>query len=66
MTDRLPNVDNLCTNPDNHKLHICELTKAKKKAAIESLQDKPEFICGNCGQKANAAGSLCAPGPFHD
>jgi hypothetical protein len=64
MSDRLPNIDNLCTNPDNHDLHICELTKARKTAEIDALQRNPEFICGNCGQKSNSAGSLCAPGPY--
>ena len=43
----------------------CELTKAGKTAEIKKLQLYPRFICGNCGQKANTEGSLCAPGPFH-
>jgi hypothetical protein len=64
MSDRLPNVDNLCTNPDNHKMHLCELTKAGKTGEIDRLQKKPAFICGNCGRKANTAGALCAPGPL--
>jgi hypothetical protein len=66
MSDRLPIVDNLCTNPDNHKLHICELTKADKIAEIDRLQIDPKFVCGNCGRKSNIEGSLCAPGPYHD
>lgn len=66
MSGRLINISNLCTNPDNHKLHICELTKAGKTEEIASLQQNPQFICGNCGQKANIAGALCAPGPSHD
>ena len=65
MSDRLPNIGNLCTNPANHTLHICELTKAGKTSEVDKLQGYPKFICGNCGQKANAEGSLCAPGPFH-
>lgn len=65
MSDRLPNVDNLCTNPDNHKMHLCELTKAGKTAEINRLQENPTFICGNCGRMANTEGALCAPGPFH-
>jgi hypothetical protein len=28
MSDRLVNIDNLCKNPKNHSMHICELTKA--------------------------------------
>ncbi len=64
MSDRLPNVDNLCTNPNNHTLHICELTKAGKTDVVKKLQHNPTFICGNCAQKANDEGSLCAPGPF--
>jgi hypothetical protein len=66
MSDRLPNVDNLCTNPANHKLHICELTKAGKISEIDRLQVDPKFVCGNCGRKSNIEGSLCAPGPYHD
>lgn len=64
MSGRLVNVDNLCTNPKNHSMHICELTKAGKKDKIEELQQHPRFICGNCGNKANEEGALCAPGPF--
>ncbi len=64
MSDRLPNVDNLCTNPENHKLHLCELTKAGKNDEVAALQRDPAFICGNCGRKSNTEGALCAPGPF--
>ena len=66
MSDRLINVDNLCTDPDNHTLHICELTKAGKTEEVATLQHNPTFICGNCGRKANTKGALCAPGPFHN
>ncbi|MBU1564757.1 MAG: hypothetical protein KJ630_03910 [Proteobacteria bacterium] len=66
MRGRLVNSNNLCTNPDNHKLHICELTKAGKAEEIIDLQKIPQFICGNCGQKANTPGALCAPGPFQE
>ncbi len=65
MTERLVNVDNLCTNPENHKTHICELTKAGKLEEIEMLQKNPRFICNNCGVKSDKEGALCAPGPFH-
>lgn len=66
MTGRLVNISNLCTNPDNHRMHICELSKAGKNEEIVNLQRHPKFICGNCGQKAEVEGALCAPGPFHD
>jgi len=66
MTDRLINIDNLCTNPDNHAMHLCELTTAGKTAVIDEMTKNPTFICGNCGMKANTEGALCAPGPFHD
>lgn len=66
MTGRLVNISNLCTNPDNHRTHICELSKAGKIEEISNLQHHPKFICGNCGQKAEVEGALCAPGPFHD
>ena len=66
MSDRLINIDNLCTNPNNHKMHICELTKAGKTEDIEKLSKNPQYICGNCGNKANTDGALCAPGPFHN
>lgn len=65
MSDRLINIDNLCTNPENHKTHLCELKKAGKSEEIKKLLHNPRFICGNCGQKANIEGALCAPGPFH-
>jgi lactate dehydrogenase-like 2-hydroxyacid dehydrogenase len=64
MTDRLINIDNLCTNPDNHTLHICELTRAGKTSELDKLAKNPKFICGNCGKTANTAGALCAPGPL--
>lgn len=66
MSGRLININNLCTNPDNHRMHICELTKAGKIEEIINLQQNLKFICGNCGQKADVEGALCAPGPFHD
>lgn len=66
MSDRLVNVDNLCKNPENHTSHICELTKAGNEEAIAKLKVNPRFICNNCGNKANAEGALCAPGPFHN
>ena len=64
MSERLPKVDNLCTNPANHKLHMCELRLAGKTEAIETLKKDPKFVCGNCGTAANDLGALCAPGPL--
>jgi hypothetical protein len=66
MPNRLPIKDNLCTNPANHKNHICELVKGEKKDKMEKLMTNPRFICNNCGQKANIEGALCAPGPYHN
>ncbi|MFW2367819.1 MAG: hypothetical protein ACN4GW_15490 [Desulforhopalus sp.] len=66
MSNRLPIKDNLCTNPRNHKDHLCELAKNEQTEEINKLQVNPKFICGNCGQKANLEGALCAPGPFHN
>lgn len=66
MTDRLIDIDNLCTNPENHATHLCELIASGDTQALEKLVKEPRFICGNCGKKANAEGALCAPGPFHD
>jgi len=66
MTGRLENVDNLCTNPENHKMHMCELTKAGKTDEISKLSESPTHVCNNCGRKANTQGALCAPGPYHD
>ncbi len=66
MSGRLIDTDNLCTNPDNHAMHLCELSAAGNTTAIEKLTKEPTFICGNCGKKANTEGALCAPGPFHD
>lgn len=63
MSDRLPKVDNLCTNPANHKMHMCELRLAGLTEKITKLQENPTFICGNCGTLANQEGALCAPGP---
>ena len=65
-TGKLINVDNLCTNPENHKSHLCELQKAGKTKDIARLGQNPTFVCNNCGAKANTEGALCAPGPFHD
>jgi hypothetical protein len=66
MSERLINIDNLCTNPANHRHHICELKRAGRMAEIARLQQNPEFICNNCGNLANQEGALCAPGPHHD
>lgn len=66
MSDRLPIVDNLCRNPENHKFHLCELKSAKKMDEVSKLTENPKFICGNCGNKANQEGALCAPGPLED
>lgn len=65
MSGRLPVVDNLCRNPENHQHHICELKAAGRHAEIENLAVEPRFVCGNCGSKANQEGALCAPGPWH-
>lgn len=64
MSDRLPKVDNLCTNPANHKAHMCELRVAGKTAEIKKYQENPKYICGNCAATANDLGALCAPGPL--
>lgn len=64
MSDRLPIVDNLCTNPENHKTHLCELKAAGKKERVEELMENPEYVCGNCGNTSNTLGALCAPGPM--
>jgi hypothetical protein len=66
MSERLPKVDNLCTNPENHKLHMCELRLTGRTAEINKNSVNPTFICGNCGTKANAMGALCAPGPIDE
>jgi len=66
VSNRLPIVDNLCTNPENHKTHLCELKSLKKEAQVEKLSVNPEYICGNCAGLSNTEGALCAPGPFHD
>lgn len=66
MSERLPKVDNLCTNPENHKAHMCELRYAGKTEELERLGKDPKFICGNCGTMANQQGALCAPGPIDD
>lgn len=64
MSERLPRVDNLCTNPENHSLHICELKAAGQLEEIARLQEHPKFSCGNCGNVANEEGALCSPGPL--
>ena len=63
MSGRLPIVDNLCTNPENHKIHMCELKTAGKTDEVAALEKEPKFVCNNCGNKSNSEGSLCAPGP---
>ena len=42
MSDRLPIVDNLCTNPENHAVHMCELKMAKNHKKIEELEKEPD------------------------
>ena len=64
MNPRLPIVDNLCRNPENHRHHLCELKAAGRDAIAATFEKYPSYICGNCGSKANTAGALCAPGPL--
>jgi hypothetical protein len=64
MSNRLPIIDNLCTNPENHKAHMCQLKSAGKLDEVERLARNPAFICGNCGHSSNTEGALCAPGPL--
>ncbi|WP_136809432.1 hypothetical protein [Desulfosediminicola flagellatus] len=64
MSDRLPIVDNLCTNPENHKAHMCELRLAGRDKEIEKYSKDPKYVCGNCGTQSNEQGALCAPGPL--
>ena len=66
MSERLPRVDNLCTNPENHKFHMCELKAADKLEDLARLGKNPKFVCGNCGTGSNTEGALCAPGPLED
>ncbi len=66
MSERLVNIDNLCTNPENHTRHICELKRAGRNDLVADLLVKPTHICNNCGNLANTEGALCAPGPYHD
>jgi hypothetical protein len=65
MSNRIPIVDNLCSNPENHKVHMCELKLAGKKKEVKKMEANPAFICGNCGNVSNSEGGLCAPGPLH-
>lgn len=64
MSDRLPIIDNLCKNLENHKIHMCQLKLTGKLDEVEKMLKNPYFICGNCGNIANAEGALCAPGPL--
>lgn len=64
MSERLPIVDNLCKNPENHSAHLCELKQAKNEEKIAKLTENPKYVCGNCGNTANQEGALCAPGPI--
>ena len=66
MSGRLPVVDNLCRNPENHQHHFCELKAAGRYDDIAAFAAPPLFVCGNCGHKANKAGVLCAPGPYQE
>ncbi len=64
MSERLPKTNNLCTNPANHRNHMCELRLAGKTEELERLGKDPKYVCGNCGTTACEVGALCAPGPL--
>lgn len=64
MSGRLPIVDNLCRNPENHRHHLCELRAAGRDAMVATYEISPTHVCGNCGARSNTAGALCAPGPL--
>lgn len=66
MSNRLPNVDNLCKNPDNHEMHMCELKAGNRNDEVEKLEKNPKYVCGNCGNTASEIGALCAPGPLEN
>lgn len=64
MSERLPIVDNLCTNQAKHSSHMCELRLAGREERIKELESEPKYVCGNCGARANDMDALCAPGPI--
>ncbi len=55
--------DNLCTNPQNHRTHMCVLREAGKYEEISRHSSNPSFVCYNCGARANEAGYVCSPTP---
>ncbi len=49
----------------DHAGHLCVLVSDKKFETIQTLADKPQHICFNCGRVANAEKNLCNPMPMH-
>lgn len=57
-------VNNKCTNPDHHHLHICQLKKEGLSEEISARSEDPGYICHNCNAVANRAEDLCNCSPF--
>lgn len=51
----------ICTHPEGHDDHICQLVARASADEIIDLVDLPGFMCTNCARAANSSASLCNP-----
>lgn len=55
-------MDDTCTNPGQHPLHLCLLKRQGRFEDIEKRSRAPVFVCHNCNALADHAADLCNPG----
>jgi len=55
--------DNLCVDPDQHHLHVCELKAKELHEDVRKLfEETPaKFACANCGVKVARPENVCSP-----
>lgn len=51
----------ICTHPEVHDEHNCQLAARALADEIIDLVDLPGFRCENCARAANSSASLCNP-----
>lgn len=50
-----------CGTPGSHEDHLCMLAEAGQATLVTKLSCEPNYLCGNCGIRANQKENLCRP-----
>mgnify|MGYP001226950679 CR=1 FL=1 len=54
----------ICRDPELHELHFCKLKKKGLTEEIAARTRAPDFICHNCGARADREDDLCNASPL--